>query len=1041
MANDGTETSRLQWLQKYWKPAVAASGLLDLYFTWLRDFAHAHMIIAGVLLIVYWLGLATTAFLWQAARPAAEEARQRVSDRVGLGAGNTLSRYDRRYRAYMLRRMHQIGSTGAVDLESSLPVFDDVYVEVDLTRASPGTVPSDALATGQFRRTNRLRVADLLCVDAPRILVALGAAGIGKTTLAIHIVRDLAYGNLDRRRAFTYSRSKPFLRRNHRRTVPILITLAHQVPLITGPVVPPLEELATVDLSDAQGCRRWLRAQLRAGRCVIVVDGFDEVPDIESRLATLKWIAASPHWSEQGNHFVITSRPDSYRDTPINDCNASPGTGIPIPVFVVQVRRLTKPQVELFVRRRFEAMSLGRSTVHAEPLLRQLEAPALAALTVNPLLLTMMITLYWHLLDGPVEPRLPEKRVDLYRGICHLLITRRPVAQFDADQKLRALHTLAYTMMDRQVTQLSRTEAAQALGLADPDPAFAALKIDGLLVIAENQGITFTHKTFQEYLAAVHMQVNELVEVIVEHIGDAGDWWRETILFYAGLTSLHCDRSIDPVIEECLHRPYNPAAIAMALALREQGGSIAPGLISRLDALVDEATAVNTDEEVRRAVARALLTHHLNRPVAQPITARIYRMFMLDERSAGRLALPPDVHLPEDLDKPVFGARGDDTVRLVAWANALLATSSYRLPTEYEVVDLVDRDAVPGCRPEVRTTWIHTDVGLAAWYQSDRKTYVRHQPTTAPLDALAGFLNRVDGPEISASTTDSAVRQALTTYPAFRLIAAVDCELAVQAAARIHELAALVPAARGRMKGQFLELLAVAVAAHPNLFEDIDDDQFADLEWTGYFETLTSGRDSPYRALAQRLLGATDGRPGSTIFLGKIPQSPLLGIQERLPLDMELEIAAAVAAEREYPAATRARALVLLRLFVANDSSTLDRRQPENFLSHLQSDQFTSLLANPLCAPEWGRPHQKWTRRMADELFAYALPVLRRERRPTADELARATDMALYLASNLTDQLWLTGVLMDIASLLTALQDRFDDSAYPEQTIILVHDD
>ena len=82
--------------------------------------------------------------------------------------------------------------------------------------------------------------------------------------------------------------------------------------------------------------------QLRRGRCLVLLDGLDEVARADDRLAVADWverqIAAHP-----GNHFVVTSRPYGLPDSLTAQAD----------VFVV--RPFTADQVQLFLDRWYRA--------------------------------------------------------------------------------------------------------------------------------------------------------------------------------------------------------------------------------------------------------------------------------------------------------------------------------------------------------------------------------------------------------------------------------------------------------------------------------------------------------------------------------------------------------------------------------------------------------------------------------------------------------------------------------------------------------------
>jgi hypothetical protein len=135
-------------------------------------------------------------------------------------------------------------------------------------------------------------------------------------------------------------------------------------------------------------------------------------------------------------------------------------------------------------------------------------------------------------------------RADLYSEICEVVLWRRQEAKgleqpLTGVKKKAILADLAYTMMQRHVSDLRKTDVLAAIQPAlrhvsasiTPDDFLTQSASDGLLVEREPDQYAFAHKTFQEYLAAVHIREKGLVQVLADAVND--DWWTEVTLFYA----------------------------------------------------------------------------------------------------------------------------------------------------------------------------------------------------------------------------------------------------------------------------------------------------------------------------------------------------------------------------------------------------------------------------------------------------------------------------------------------------------------------------
>ena len=139
---------------------------------------------------------------------------------------------------------------------------------------------------------------------------------------------------------------------------------------------------------------------------------------------------------------------------------------------------------------------------------------------------------------------LPGKRVDLYAEICEVFLGKRYEAHgiiqdLSPAQKQQVLQPLAYTLMERGTIEITRMEIekliAPTLALVNtsmkPGVFLDLVENASGLLLEKNPGIySFAHKTFQEYLAAVHIKEEGLESVLVIEV--ANSWWHETIRLY-----------------------------------------------------------------------------------------------------------------------------------------------------------------------------------------------------------------------------------------------------------------------------------------------------------------------------------------------------------------------------------------------------------------------------------------------------------------------------------------------------------------------------
>ncbi len=160
-------------------------------------------------------------------------------------------------------------------------------------------------------------------------LVVLGVPGAGKTTLLKHL-------------ALTLIQPKKPSRRLQSHTFPILLSLRDHVQAI---VDQPTFSLANAVEEHAQ--RKWQKTIpaswidrfLKRGKCLVLLDGLDEVADRSTRQVVVTWVERQMV-AQEGNRFVLTSRRHGYRENPLD------GIG----VTVLEVQTFSSDQVEQFIQ-------------------------------------------------------------------------------------------------------------------------------------------------------------------------------------------------------------------------------------------------------------------------------------------------------------------------------------------------------------------------------------------------------------------------------------------------------------------------------------------------------------------------------------------------------------------------------------------------------------------------------------------------------------------------------------------------------------------
>ena len=197
----------------------------------------------------------------------------------------------------------------------------------------------------------------------------------------------------------------------------------------------------------------WFERELERSRCLVLLDGLDEVADPRQRQIVVDWVQQQMV-AYARNRFVITSRPHGYRSNPL------------MGVTVFEVKAFTAKQVQHFVHNWYlanEIMSAQKEDAGvrmlakegAEDLLQRIRTtPTLAALSVNPLLLTMITTVHRF------HRSLPGHRVELYAQIAEVFLGKRQMARglsldFTPAQKQHVLRKTTFVDLNdvRQAVQ------------------------------------------------------------------------------------------------------------------------------------------------------------------------------------------------------------------------------------------------------------------------------------------------------------------------------------------------------------------------------------------------------------------------------------------------------------------------------------------------------------------------------------------------------------------------------------------------------------
>jgi formylglycine-generating enzyme required for sulfatase activity len=373
-------------------------------------------------------------------------------------------------------------------------------------------------------------------------LIILGDPGAGKTTFLKYLALRLAKGE------------GPALGLGHR--LPILLPLAaYANTLQRGDVR--LDDFVThyfdeigLDLPMAS----MLNEALRSGRAMILLDGLDEVRDLNLRSTVVERVVDFYTFHRRaGNKFVLTSRVVGYRAVR------------PVAEGLIECTLVDfdEDDIQAFVERwtlALEKQAQGDTIVaHADAeqekreLLEAIRRNAgIRRLAATPLLLTILALMKRQ------GVTLPERRVQLYDEYIKTLLStwnrarslsgRAPSRELDEIQTVRVLAPLALWMhqvnpgmglvkvedMRRKLEQLFYEQGELNPGQAARQFLQDVRDHAALLVERGPGEYGFIHLTFEEYLAAVaialhgHGNAKPIIELIRPYITEQS--WHEVIL-------------------------------------------------------------------------------------------------------------------------------------------------------------------------------------------------------------------------------------------------------------------------------------------------------------------------------------------------------------------------------------------------------------------------------------------------------------------------------------------------------------------------------
>jgi len=280
-----------------------------------------------------------------------------------------------------------------------------------------------------------------------------------------------------------------------------------------------------------------LRAKLKEGKCLLLLDALNEVPkERRSSLSEKLNLFARDHPCP----IICTSRIIGYTGAFLDGAKE------------VRIVPFSREQIEQYVQNWFTnaAGSINNDSASADGLIRELRnKPQIQGSAQIPLLLSLICSLYQER-----ESALPTRRCQIYEKALECMLSkwsqnRKPQSKGWVRAKIRLLEELAYhfTCESKEIFSsddlYSRIEGylhGEEAPIELRDSATSELikelsEKDGIIQLEKNgERYIFPHWSFQEYLTASYLnRAKNGIELAREHLWEYD--WHDTLSLFAGL--------------------------------------------------------------------------------------------------------------------------------------------------------------------------------------------------------------------------------------------------------------------------------------------------------------------------------------------------------------------------------------------------------------------------------------------------------------------------------------------------------------------------